>query len=188
MIVFCHTCTRTESAHVMTLQKILGHQATTMTMRYAHLSTDHLAEAIEFAKKERETCQATSGRFRKNTERVLRGNDAKSSMGMVPAVGLEPTHCLQRRILNPLRLPIPPRRQRVRIIRVSPGSSIAGPDLIAHVDYHGAPLRAAPAGESVFAYRSALRRQVLTVIVLLLSRAFTQPCSAPTSTSISPTS
>ncbi|MGQ0333095.1 phage integrase [Halomonas elongata] len=34
---------------VLTLQKILGHQTITMTMRYAHLSPDHLADAIKFA-------------------------------------------------------------------------------------------------------------------------------------------
>ncbi len=32
---------------VLTLQKILGHQTITMTMRYAHLSPDHLADAIK---------------------------------------------------------------------------------------------------------------------------------------------
>ena len=31
-----------------------------------------------------------------------------SEIKMVPGVGLEPTHCYQRWILNPLRLPIPP--------------------------------------------------------------------------------
>ncbi|UYG07298.1 tyrosine-type recombinase/integrase [Halomonas sp. M4R1S46] len=36
---------------VLTLQKILGHQTITMTMRYAHLSPDHLADAIKFAPK-----------------------------------------------------------------------------------------------------------------------------------------
>ena len=34
---------------------------------------------------------------------------------MVPGGGLEPPHCYQRRILNPLRLPIPPSRQRSRM-------------------------------------------------------------------------
>ncbi|MDR5865269.1 phage integrase [Halomonas koreensis] len=34
---------------VLTLQKILGHQTITMTMRYAHLSPDHLADAIKYA-------------------------------------------------------------------------------------------------------------------------------------------
>lgn len=38
---------------VLTLQKILGHQTITMTMRYAHLSPDHLADAIRFAPKVR---------------------------------------------------------------------------------------------------------------------------------------
>ncbi|KFF47984.1 hypothetical protein GY26_16870 [Gammaproteobacteria bacterium MFB021] len=36
---------------VLTLQKILGHQTITMTMRYAHLSPDHLADAIKYAPK-----------------------------------------------------------------------------------------------------------------------------------------
>lgn len=36
---------------VLTLQKILGHQTIAMTMRYAHLSPDHLADAIRFAPK-----------------------------------------------------------------------------------------------------------------------------------------
>ena len=31
---------------------------------------------------------------------------------LVPGGGLEPPHCYQRRILNPLRLPIPPSRPR----------------------------------------------------------------------------
>ncbi|WP_343232812.1 MULTISPECIES: hypothetical protein [unclassified Modicisalibacter] len=34
---------------VLTLQKILGHQTITMTMRYAHLPPDHLADAIKYA-------------------------------------------------------------------------------------------------------------------------------------------
>lgn len=34
---------------VLTLQKILGHQTIQMTMRYAHLSPDHLADAIKYA-------------------------------------------------------------------------------------------------------------------------------------------
>lgn len=36
---------------VLTLQKILGHQTITMTMRYAHLSPDHLTDAIKYAPK-----------------------------------------------------------------------------------------------------------------------------------------
>nr|WP_276316631.1 tyrosine-type recombinase/integrase [Halomonas flagellata] len=36
---------------VLTLQRILGHQTITMTMRYAHLSPDHLADAIKYAPK-----------------------------------------------------------------------------------------------------------------------------------------
>ncbi|MDR5875506.1 phage integrase [Vreelandella gomseomensis] len=36
---------------VLTLQKILGHQTISMTMRYAHLSPDHLADAIKYAPK-----------------------------------------------------------------------------------------------------------------------------------------
>ena len=35
-------------------------------------------------------------------------------IGLVPVVGLEPTRCRQRRILNPLRLPIPSHRQICR--------------------------------------------------------------------------
>ena len=31
--------------NILTLQKILGHQSLTMTMRYAHLAPDHLQEA-----------------------------------------------------------------------------------------------------------------------------------------------
>jgi site-specific recombinase XerD len=33
--------------NILTLQKILDHQSLTMTMRYAHLAADHLAEARE---------------------------------------------------------------------------------------------------------------------------------------------
>jgi hypothetical protein len=32
--------------NILTLQKILGHSDIKMTMRYAHLSPDHLADAI----------------------------------------------------------------------------------------------------------------------------------------------
>ena len=34
--------------NILTLQRILGHSDITMTMRYAHLSPDHLKDAIEF--------------------------------------------------------------------------------------------------------------------------------------------
>ncbi|KAB0549266.1 tyrosine-type recombinase/integrase [Pseudomonas argentinensis] len=32
--------------NILTLQKILGHQSLTMTMRYAHLAPNHLQDAI----------------------------------------------------------------------------------------------------------------------------------------------
>ncbi|GAB2782118.1 tyrosine-type recombinase/integrase [Halomonas shantousis] len=34
--------------NLLTLQKILGHQSIQMTMRYAHMSPDHLTEAVRF--------------------------------------------------------------------------------------------------------------------------------------------
>ncbi|HCK0365762.1 TPA: integrase, partial [Pseudomonas aeruginosa] len=34
--------------HIVTLQHILGHASLAMTMRYAHLSRDHLTDAIRF--------------------------------------------------------------------------------------------------------------------------------------------
>lgn len=37
--------------NLLTLQKILGHQSIQMTMRYAHLSPDHLTEAVRFGPK-----------------------------------------------------------------------------------------------------------------------------------------
>ena len=40
---------------------------------------------------------------------------------MVPVVGLEPTLCCQKRILNPSRLPIPSHRQANRF-RKNPGN------------------------------------------------------------------
>ncbi|PAZ22427.1 hypothetical protein CKG06_00520, partial [Pseudomonas aeruginosa] len=35
--------------HIVTLQHILGHTSLSMTMRYAHLSQDHLMEAVRFS-------------------------------------------------------------------------------------------------------------------------------------------
>ncbi|PSL12660.1 site-specific recombinase XerD [Marinobacterium halophilum] len=35
--------------NILTLQKILGHSAVTVTMRYAHLSPDHLQESLRFS-------------------------------------------------------------------------------------------------------------------------------------------
>jgi len=35
--------------NILTLQKILGHSAVTVTMRYAHLSPDHLQDAVLFS-------------------------------------------------------------------------------------------------------------------------------------------
>jgi site-specific recombinase XerD len=35
--------------NILTLQKILGYSTVNVTMRYAHLSPDHLQEALEFA-------------------------------------------------------------------------------------------------------------------------------------------
>lgn len=37
--------------NLLTLQKILGHQSIQMTMRYAHLSPDHLSEAVQYGPK-----------------------------------------------------------------------------------------------------------------------------------------
>ncbi|AGI23174.1 bacteriophage integrase [Pseudomonas sp. ATCC 13867] len=34
--------------HIVTLQHILGHASLSMTMRYAHVSADHLSEAVKF--------------------------------------------------------------------------------------------------------------------------------------------
>ncbi|MFU6992286.1 integrase, partial [Pseudomonas paraeruginosa] len=34
--------------NILTLQKILGHSTLTMTMRYAHLSPDHLLDSLRF--------------------------------------------------------------------------------------------------------------------------------------------
>ena len=34
--------------NILALQRILGHQSLTMTMRYAHLAPDHLKEARQF--------------------------------------------------------------------------------------------------------------------------------------------
>ncbi len=33
--------------NILTLQKILGHSSLAMTMRYAHLAPEHLAEAVK---------------------------------------------------------------------------------------------------------------------------------------------
>ncbi|WP_236715532.1 tyrosine-type recombinase/integrase, partial [Pseudomonas sp. BMS12] len=37
--------------NILTLQKILGHSSLAMTMRYAHLAPDHLADAVRLAPK-----------------------------------------------------------------------------------------------------------------------------------------
>lgn len=49
--VLRHTCAShfmMNGGNILTLQKILGHSTLTMTMRYAHLSPDHLQDAIAF--------------------------------------------------------------------------------------------------------------------------------------------
>ena len=55
-------------------------------------------------------------------------DDRESDIGygryLVPGGGLEPPHCYQRRILNPLRLPIPPSRQGCRP-RMQPATEAA---------------------------------------------------------------
>ena len=42
--------------------------------------------------------------------KTIAANAVESEIPLVPGGGLEPPHCFQRRILNPLRLPIPPSR------------------------------------------------------------------------------
>lgn len=37
-----------QGGNILTLQRLLGHHSITMTMRYAHLSPDHLIDAIKF--------------------------------------------------------------------------------------------------------------------------------------------
>ncbi|KPQ29294.1 MAG: Site-specific recombinase XerD [Marinobacter excellens HL-55] len=51
-----HVCRHTFASHfimkggdILTLQKILGHSDIKLTMRYAHLSPDHLAETVKFS-------------------------------------------------------------------------------------------------------------------------------------------
>ena len=58
----------------------------------------------------------------------------KRGLIMVPEVGLEPTHVLLRRILNPLRLPISPPGQLRGIIRMARchAGVVLPPPLFAH--------------------------------------------------------
>ncbi|PAU77751.1 hypothetical protein CK501_14955 [Halovibrio salipaludis] len=51
-----HICRHTYASHfvmnggdILTLQRILGHSDIKLTMRYAHLSPDHLRSAIAYA-------------------------------------------------------------------------------------------------------------------------------------------
>lgn len=34
--------------NILVLQRILGHQSLTMTMRYAHVAPDHLEDAVRY--------------------------------------------------------------------------------------------------------------------------------------------
>lgn len=89
---------------------------------------------------------------------------------MVPRVGLEPTRYLYRRILNPLRLPIPPRRQRAGIIRGHRGRSIGR-------------LTSLPRGGILSGFARLVKPPDTTP-----EPDQNAPCSAPTSTTSSPRS
>ena len=50
---------------------------------------------------------------------------------LVPGVGLEPTQCFHRGILNPLRLPIsPPGQGQKNLVSFKEGDSAQGPEQI----------------------------------------------------------
>lgn len=48
---------------------------------------------------------------------ILGNYERIRGVNLVPKVGVEPTRCRQRRILNPLRLPVPSLRRGLRIIK-----------------------------------------------------------------------
>ncbi len=44
--MFCVSHFAMNGGNILTLQRILGHASINMTMRYAHLSPDHLQDAV----------------------------------------------------------------------------------------------------------------------------------------------
>ena len=80
--------------HSLHVEQKLFVQTALKSIKYADRRLNNLALDVIINKE--------FGKYRKGISRIL----------MVPKVGIEPTRYCYRRILNPLRLPIPSLRQR----------------------------------------------------------------------------
>ena len=105
-----------------TVQKWMGHKDLNTTLRYAHVSPDH--EKAGFSSYVTIMVTIWTPRLKMKINKGFRSTSYNRSkpfiINMVPREGLEPSHPRGYWILNPARLPIPPPRPTIRVVKLSP--------------------------------------------------------------------